>query len=110
VLGMVAFAGGLLKYPKATAQPPERAMPIPNSTASKPVATKVENDSGLGYIKSKRDRQGYKAVFLKALMAMAEHFEDITHANQYDGRIEAWSHQPVNREGFLSIQCGQRYL
>ncbi len=105
VLGMVAFAGGQLMSPTATAQPPERAMPMPSSTASKPFATKVGNDSSMGYIKSKRDRQGYSAVFEKSLEAMAEHFEDIRHANRYDGRIEAWSPQPVDREGFLSIQA-----
>jgi uncharacterized protein (TIGR03067 family) len=105
VLGMVAFAGGLSKYPTATARPLEKAMPMPNSPAPRPVATKAETDSDLGYIKSKVDRQGYKAVFIKALAAMAEHFEDIRYANQYDGRIEAWSQRPVDREGFLSIKA-----
>jgi RNA polymerase sigma factor (sigma-70 family) len=31
----------------------------------------------------------YKGIFLKVLMVVAEHFEQITHADQYEGRIEA---------------------
>jgi RNA polymerase sigma factor (sigma-70 family) len=31
----------------------------------------------------------YKGIFLKVLMVVAEHFEQITSANQYDGLIEA---------------------
>jgi RNA polymerase sigma factor (sigma-70 family) len=36
----------------------------------------------------------YKAAFGKTLAVIAEHFEEITYANQYDGRIEACTCNP----------------
>jgi RNA polymerase sigma factor (sigma-70 family) len=36
----------------------------------------------------------YKSIFIKTLGVTAEHFEEITYANQYDGRIEATTCRP----------------
>jgi RNA polymerase sigma factor (sigma-70 family) len=85
--------------PKDEAVKDETARP----TASNPEAAQVDNGDNPWYIKSKRDRDGYKAVFIKSLAAMAQHFEDISHANLFEGRIEAGSCSPVTREGFLDI-------
>jgi RNA polymerase sigma factor (sigma-70 family) len=54
----------------------------------------------------------YKAFFSKALGVMGEYFEQITYANQYDGRIEA-STVPVKdqtaaiRRGVINISASQ---
>jgi RNA polymerase sigma factor (sigma-70 family) len=85
--------------PKYEAVKDETARP----TASNPEDAQVENSDSLWYIKSKRERDGYKAVFIKSLAAMAQHFEDISHANLFEGRIEAGSCSPLTREGFLNI-------
>jgi RNA polymerase sigma factor (sigma-70 family) len=42
----------------------------------------------------------YKAAFARALAVMGEHFEEITHANLYEGRIEACTVQP-DKKGLL---------
>jgi RNA polymerase sigma factor (sigma-70 family) len=47
-----------------------------------------------------RKPQEYKAIFIRTLGAMAEHFEQITNANQYEGRIEART-ADVNRTGII---------
>ncbi len=38
-----------------------------------------------------REASKYKGLFVKMLGVVAEHFEEITHASQYEGRIEARS-------------------
>jgi uncharacterized protein (TIGR03067 family) len=51
----------------------------------------------------------YKGLFLKVLMVVAEHFEQITHADQYEGRIEARSvdtkRTGIIREASVSLQA-----
>jgi RNA polymerase sigma factor (sigma-70 family) len=50
----------------------------------------------------------YKGIFLKVLLVVAEHFEQITYANQYDGRIEACTvdakRSGIIREASVSLQ------
>jgi RNA polymerase sigma factor (sigma-70 family) len=51
----------------------------------------------------------YKGIFLKVLMVVAEHFEQITHADQYEGRIEARTvdakRTGIIREASVSLQA-----
>ena len=51
----------------------------------------------------------YKGIFLKVLMVVAEHFEQITHADQYEGRIEARTvdakRSGIIREASVSLQA-----
>jgi RNA polymerase sigma factor (sigma-70 family) len=67
-------------------------------------------DRGRGFLEPGRESQKYKALFIKTLGVMAEHFEQINYANQYDGRIEAWSPRPagephaVVRQGVVEIR------
>jgi RNA polymerase sigma factor (sigma-70 family) len=55
----------------------------PESTYSVGLADRGTVETG------KTAAQEYKGIFLKTLMAVGEHFEQITYADQYDGRIEA---------------------
>jgi RNA polymerase sigma factor (sigma-70 family) len=54
------------------------------------------------------DPPKYKGIFVKVLTVVAEHFEQITYANQYDGRIEARtvaaSRSGIIREATVSLQ------
>jgi RNA polymerase sigma factor (sigma-70 family) len=51
----------------------------------------------------------YKSCFIKTLAVTAEHFEQITYANQYDGRIEATTCRPDStgmlRQAYVSLSC-----
>jgi hypothetical protein len=48
----------------------------------------------VGYIKIKTGPQEYKDLFIKMLSVLAEDFEQISYANQYDGQIEAYKTGP----------------
>ncbi len=58
---------------------------------------------------NERGSQRYKAVFIKTLGVVAEHFERITYADQYDGRIEARTvdakRTGITREATVSLQA-----
>lgn len=67
-------------------------------------------DGSLGHIDLARGPQDYKAFFNQALGVMGEYFEQISYANQYDGRIEALTvpikDQPnVVRRGVIKISA-----
>ena len=61
-------------------------MPAGNSANDAFKAEKQPDDDTLGKIVSGKD---YTALFNQTLAAVAEHFDEISHANRYDGRIEA---------------------
>jgi RNA polymerase sigma factor (sigma-70 family) len=58
---------------------------------SSPVAAQAPT---LGEQEKRTPATAYKAVFAKTLAVIAEHFEEITYANQYEGWIEARTCQP----------------
>jgi RNA polymerase sigma factor (sigma-70 family) len=89
VLSLAAFGGGLLIHPTASAWP---SQPSRTSQAAAPnrEAAPPERGESLGYIKLGLRSEDYKAFFIKTLGVMAEYFEQISCALQYDGRIEAW--------------------
>jgi uncharacterized protein (TIGR03067 family) len=49
----------------------------------------AKSDGSVQAAKPRRGPQEYKGIFKRMLAVIAEHFEQITYANQYDGRIEA---------------------
>jgi RNA polymerase sigma factor (sigma-70 family) len=64
---------------------------------------------GTGQSETKGSEPEYKSIFIRTLGVMAGHFEQITYANQYDGRIEA-STQGAHatgmiRQGYVSLSC-----
>jgi RNA polymerase sigma factor (sigma-70 family) len=64
---------------------------------------------GTGRVEVNTSVREYKSIFIKTLGVMAEHFEQITYANQYDGRIEA-SNIGVTapgmiRQGYVNLSC-----
>jgi RNA polymerase sigma factor (sigma-70 family) len=58
---------------------------------------------------AKTSEPEYKSIFVKTLGVMAGHFEQITYANQYDGRIEASTNAVdttgMIRQGYVSLSC-----
>jgi RNA polymerase sigma factor (sigma-70 family) len=82
-----------------------------NLELAKEAQTKKKCDESLGYIKPERGPQTYRAFFGKTLGVMGEHFEQISYANQYDGRIEVSTVGPakepsaVIRQGVVNIRA-----
>jgi hypothetical protein len=82
-----------------------------NLELAKEAQTKKKCDESLGYIKPERGPQTYRAVFEKTLGVMGEYFEQISYANQYDGRIEVSTVGPakepsaVIRQGVVNIRA-----
>jgi RNA polymerase sigma factor (sigma-70 family) len=64
-------------------------------------------DTGVNADANSTKSAQYKALFIKTLTIMAEHFEHITSANQYDGRIEA---RAVNAAGSSIIRIATASL
>jgi RNA polymerase sigma factor (sigma-70 family) len=91
VVAAVGFGGGLLC----------RSTSLAAQTA--PVLDGKESTEG------KRTEPEYKSIFIKTLGVMGEHFEQITYANQYDGRIEARINgvdaAGMIREAYVSLSC-----
>ncbi|HTU16687.1 MAG TPA: sigma-70 family RNA polymerase sigma factor [Gemmataceae bacterium] len=54
-----------------------------------------KSTESMGYIKITIGPQPYRALFIKMLGVIAEDFEHINYANQYDGRIEAYKIVPA---------------
>jgi RNA polymerase sigma factor (sigma-70 family) len=95
--------GGLLSRPPTTAA--EERLPdgaagqrvSPTRTGSSGPGVGVNSDAGLAgaFVTGQPGpavvgtSTEYKAAFVRTLAVVAEHFERITHADQYDGRIEA---------------------
>jgi RNA polymerase sigma factor (sigma-70 family) len=92
---------------KADPEPKRAAQANPSaSVGAKPVPSK--NDENAGIASSPRvigsGRHKYKALFIKALGVLSEHFEIIDHANQYEGRIEGLSTMGA-RKGVIEIRA-----
>jgi RNA polymerase sigma factor (sigma-70 family) len=64
---------------------------------------------GKGSSHPKTSEPQYKSIFIKTLGVMGEHFEEITYANQYDGRIEARTNgvdaTGMIRQAYVSLSC-----
>jgi hypothetical protein len=91
VVAAVGMGGGWLSRPTTVAA---QAAPAPDGKAT---------------LDTKTSAQEYKSIFLKTLGVTAEHFEQITYANQYDGRIEANTCRPdatgMVRQAYVSLSC-----
>jgi hypothetical protein len=104
VVAALSAAAGLMYQTQAVVQSrgqtglPE--CPKPPSTPQTP-ATKKKGEDEVGGIKPAAGPADYKAIFVKTLGVVAEHFETINYANQFDGRIEARSQ--VTCDGPLRI-------
>jgi RNA polymerase sigma factor (sigma-70 family) len=78
-------------------------------------AASPERDGSAGYIKVKSEPPKYRGIFLRMLGVVAGRFEQITYANQYDGRIEARTvdagHSGITREVSVRLlACDDRGL
>jgi RNA polymerase sigma factor (sigma-70 family) len=66
-------------------------------------------DGSEGSIKVESEPPKYRGIFLKMLGVVAERFEQITYANQYDGRIEARAvdagRSGITREAIVRLQA-----
>ncbi len=115
-LGLVAFGGGLLQHQRAAARQDkaETEGHQPGSATGQPPRNNTSGrarglpSSEAGGARSQSQR--YKRFFIKTLGVIAEYFEVIDYANQYDGRIDARSLVPlkelpgVTRAAAVSIQ------
>ncbi len=76
-------------------EPVQKPKPERSELEKENEAESSNSDHSMGYIKIKNGVvQEYKSLFIKILGAVAGHFEQISYANQYDGRIEAYKTQP----------------
>jgi hypothetical protein len=104
VVAALSAAAGLMYQTQAGEQPRgQTGLPdLPKSpTTPQAPAPKNRNEDGARVIKLGSGPAEYKAIFVKTLGVVAEYFETINYANQFDGRIEAWS--PVRGDGPLRI-------
>jgi RNA polymerase sigma factor (sigma-70 family) len=121
VLLVIAALGGAagLKVQMQGAEPPTTG-PLPQGgTGQFPIRTpddaRSEPTSRVGFVgggtvdAGKMGPPKYKGIFVKVLTVVAEHFEQITYANQYDGRIEARTvdadRSGIIREATVSLQA-----
>jgi RNA polymerase sigma factor (sigma-70 family) len=102
--GGVCFTRDVRGGPQAKAEQPE---PRP-ATEQKEEAARPAGGWSVGHFKAFREPLKYKGIFLKMLRITAEHFEQISYANQYDGRIEARTvdaqRTGIIREGFIRFE------
>jgi RNA polymerase sigma factor (sigma-70 family) len=99
VAASLCGAAGLIYQTQAAQQgdaPGTRPKPAGKGHQQKADQTSPpKSDGSLGSIKVRPGPRGYKALFIKTLGVIAEHFEQISYANQYDGRIEAYRMRPL---------------
>jgi hypothetical protein len=65
----------------------------------------AKTDGNVGSVKVGREPQDYKTVFSKTLGVIGEHFDQITYANRYDGRIEAQTIGPAKEPPTITRQA-----
>jgi RNA polymerase sigma factor (sigma-70 family) len=91
--------------PAGSPRPLPPAVPL-RPPAHRPGTTKAEPVYAVGFVDSgtvdtgRMTPSNYKGLFVKVLAVVADHFEQITYANQYDGRIEA-STVDAERSGII---------
>jgi RNA polymerase sigma factor (sigma-70 family) len=93
VVAAVGIGGGLLSRSRAAAQTADERLPKAAGEQrgyekAAPQTTRVREGTGGSEAKTSEPEE-YKSIFIKILGVVAGHFEQITYANQYDGRIEA---------------------
>jgi RNA polymerase sigma factor (sigma-70 family) len=93
VVAALGIGGGLLSRSTATGQTADERLPRAAGEQRDyekvaPQATRVREGAGRSEAKTSEPEE-YKSIFIKILGVVAGHFEQITYANQYDGRIEA---------------------
>jgi RNA polymerase sigma factor (sigma-70 family) len=105
-IGMAALGGGLLRHETAAARQIEsrgedRKPENPTTVASRksPCEAAATSSRQAASIQA----ADYKTLFVRTLGVMAEHFEAIDYANQYDGRIEARTHVPSEQLGVIRL-------
>jgi uncharacterized protein (TIGR03067 family) len=99
VVAVAVTGGGLLSCStEAAAQ-----------TADEPSSPQIFRVEGTGRAKVKASAPEYRSIFIKTLAVVTAHFEQITYANQYDGRIEASSvaaaGTEMTRQAFVNLSC-----
>jgi RNA polymerase sigma factor (sigma-70 family) len=112
-LGIAAFGGGLIQHQTAGAQQsrPQAEGREPEEPRTAVLETSPRQAAATSPDAAAFSRSAdYKALFVRTLGVMAEYFETIDYANQYDGRIEARSPAPlkeipvITRRAFVNIR------
>jgi RNA polymerase sigma factor (sigma-70 family) len=82
---------------------------LSRSTAAQPAPVRDGTARSEAKTEAKTSEPEYKSIFIKTLVVMAGHFEQITYANQYDGRIEASTNgvdaTGMIRQGHVTLSC-----